>query len=110
MDEANISKFQIIKPTKKSNEEIAKEVLDGKWGNGAERKNALTKAGYNYNEIQLLVNKLTKKPIITKKSNEEVAKEVIQGKWGNGSARRKNLEGAGYNYNEIQILVNKLLK
>lgn len=110
MDEANISKFQIIKPTKKSNEEIAKEVIDGKWGNGAERKNALTKAGYNYNEIQLLVNKLTKKPIITKKSNEEVAKEVIQGKWGNGSARRKNLEGAGYNYNEIQILVNKLLK
>ena len=58
MDEANISKFQIIKPTKKSNEEIAKEVLDGKWGNGAERKNALTKAGYNASEVQAKVNEL----------------------------------------------------
>ena len=39
-----------LKPVKggvavaKTNEEIAKEVLAGKWGNGAERKNKLTKA------------------------------------------------------------------
>ena len=49
-------------PTKrKSNKEIAKEVLEGKWGNGDERKNKLTKAGYNYNAIQKIVNKLAKK-------------------------------------------------
>lgn len=41
---------------KKSNQEIAKEVLAGKWGNGTARKTALEKAGYNYNEIQKLVN------------------------------------------------------
>lgn len=46
---------------KKSNEEIAKEVVAGKWGNGNERKIALTKAGYDYNTIQSLVNKLLKR-------------------------------------------------
>lgn len=43
--------------SKKSNEEIAKEVLAGKWGNGAERKRKLTQAGYDYNAIQKIVNK-----------------------------------------------------
>ena len=46
--------------TKKSNEEIAKEVVAGKWGNGNARKTALTKAGYDYKVIQSLVNKLLK--------------------------------------------------
>lgn len=45
---------------KKSNEEIAKEVVAGKWGNGNARKTALTKAGYDYKAIQSLVNKLLK--------------------------------------------------
>nr|DAI41159.1 MAG TPA: Lysozyme [Caudoviricetes sp.] len=45
---------------KKSNEEIAKEVVAGKWGNGNARKTALTKAGYDYKIIQSLVNKLLK--------------------------------------------------
>lgn len=40
---------------KKSNEEIAKEVIKGLWGNGSARKSALEKAGYNYAEIQRLV-------------------------------------------------------
>ena len=44
----------------KSNEEIAKEVLAGKWGNGAERKRRLTQAGYNYTDIQAIVNRLVR--------------------------------------------------
>lgn len=44
----------------KSNEELAKEVIAGKWGNGSARKTALTKAGYDYKAIQSLVNKLLK--------------------------------------------------
>lgn len=44
-------------PAKKSNDAIATEVIAGKWGNGDARKNALTKAGYDYNTIQALVNK-----------------------------------------------------
>ena len=41
---------------KKSNEEIAKEVIQGKWGNGAERKKRLTEAGYNFSDVQDIVN------------------------------------------------------
>jgi len=48
-------------PAKKSNTEVAKEVINGKWGNGVNRKKALEKAGYVYAEIQKLVNKLLKK-------------------------------------------------
>lgn len=46
------------KATKKSVNEIAKEVIAGKWGNGAERKKRLTDAGYDYAEVQKAVNKL----------------------------------------------------
>ena len=95
--------------TKKSNEEIAKEVLAGKWGNGAERKNRLTAAGYDYQAIQNIVNGSSKKTT-TKKSNEEIAKEVIAGKWGNGAARKQKLTAAGYDYLAIQKIANKLLK
>lgn len=45
-------------PTKKSINEIAKEVIEGDWGNGEERKKKLTTAGYNYNEVQKEVNRL----------------------------------------------------
>lgn len=49
------------KTAKKSNEEIAVEVKAGKWGNGQDRKNRLTAAGYDYNAIQSIVNASTKK-------------------------------------------------
>ena len=45
---------------KKTNLQIANEVILGKWGNGITRKNKLTNAGYNYTEIQKLVNNLLK--------------------------------------------------
>ena len=44
--------------TKKTVAEIAKEVIQGKWGNGEDRKNRLTKAGYDYGQIQRKVNEL----------------------------------------------------
>lgn len=39
---------------------IALEVIDGKWGNGDERKFLLEKCGYDYNIVQALVNKILK--------------------------------------------------
>ena len=90
----------------KSIEEIAREVIDGKWGNGSERKKKLTESGYNYTEVQSKVNSLLR---ARKKSNEEIAKEVIQGKWGNGATRRIRLTASGYNYAEIQRLVNRMI-
>lgn len=43
---------------KKSVDEIAREVIQGKWGNGTDRKKRLEAAGYNYTEVQAKVNKL----------------------------------------------------
>jgi flagellum-specific peptidoglycan hydrolase FlgJ len=45
----------------KSLEEIAKEVIDGKWGNGTERRQRLRAAGYNPSIVQLKVNELLAK-------------------------------------------------
>ena len=47
-----------VYPTKKSIDEVAREVIQGKWGNGAERKKRLTDAGYDYNEVQKKVNQM----------------------------------------------------
>jgi N-acetylmuramoyl-L-alanine amidase CwlA len=47
-------------PTKKNNEEIAKEVIQGKWGNGVIRKQRLKAAGYDYSVVQAIVNKMLK--------------------------------------------------
>ena len=44
--------------TKKTVDEIAREVIRGNWGNGDERKKRLTEAGYDYNVIQTKVNEL----------------------------------------------------
>lgn len=46
---------------KKTVDELAKEVIAGKWGNGADRKKRLTAAGYDYDAVQKKVNKLLKK-------------------------------------------------
>ena len=94
------------KPASKTNDQIADEVIAGAWGNGEDRKNRLTQAGYDYNVIQGIVNK---KVAPVRKSNDQIASEVIAGKWGNGNDRKNRLEQAGYDYNSIQNIVNQKL-
>ena len=43
---------------KKSVEDVAREVIAGKWGVSPERKDRLIRAGYNYLAVQAAVNKL----------------------------------------------------
>ena len=43
-------------PSRKSNEELANEVIAGQWGNGDDRRNRLKQAGYNYDVVQSIVN------------------------------------------------------
>ena len=99
--------------TKKSNEEVAKDVINGKYGNGDARKNQLEAEGYSYSEIQNIVNQMlsgsSSKPS-AKKSIDEVAKAVIRGDYGNGPERKKKLEAEGYSYAQVQRKVNQLLK
>ena len=89
---------------KKSIDELAEEVLDGKWGNGSERKKKLTEAGYDYDAVQNAVNEKLRKSIT------KIAEEVIKGEWGNGSDRERKLTAAGYDYEAIQDEVNRLIK
>ena len=49
---------QPAQPVKKSNEELAQEVWEGKWGNGEQRKARLTAAGYDYAAVQKRVNQI----------------------------------------------------
>ena len=43
---------------KKSNEEIALEVINGEWGTGVVRRQRLTQAGYDYTMVQKIVNQI----------------------------------------------------
>ena len=94
----------------KSVSELATEVIQGKWGNGNDRKEKLEAAGYDYSAVQAAVHKLLGSGSSGKKSNDAIATEVIQGKWGNGSQRKEKLEAAGYDYEAVQKIVNQKLK
>lgn len=48
------------KPALKTNEEIADEVIAGKWGNGQERKDRLAAAGYDWGAVQAIVDRRLK--------------------------------------------------
>lgn len=95
---------------KKSVNTLAKEVLAGKWGNGTDRKNRLTKAGYDYNKVQAAVNKLVKASQMSADNVvNAVAHEVIAGRWGNGQERIDRLKAAGYDPDKIQQRVNEIM-
>lgn len=93
------------KPSK-SVTEVAKEVINGQWGNGSDRRIALENAGYNYSEVQNKVNEL-----VGGSSSDltSVARDVIAGKYGNGQERKDKLKAAGYDPAAVQKKVNELL-
>lgn len=93
------------KPVEKAIDQLADEVLAGKWDNGAERERLLTAAGYDYNAVQKRVNEK-----LYRKTTDEIAVEVIAGLWGNGSERKEKLTEAGYDYSEVQRKVNQMIK
>lgn len=98
----------------KSVDELAKEVIAGKYGNGDARKNAL---GSRYSEVQARVNQLlagnnSSSSTSSSSSNNsskilELVKKTIRGDFGNGNDRKKAL---GSNYDEVQRQVNLNIK
>ena len=60
VNEADVTANTSSTPVKKSIDELAREVIRGDWGNGQDRKNRLTAAGYNYSEVQKRVNQMLK--------------------------------------------------
>nr|DAS44622.1 MAG TPA: Endolysin [Caudoviricetes sp.] len=96
----------------KSNETVAQEVLQGLWGNGQERYDNLTNAGYDADHIQGLVNSMLSGDSTDNSTStdiDSVAQEVLQGLWGNGQERYDNLTNAGYDAQAVQDRVNSLL-
>lgn len=98
----------------KSVDEVAQEVLQGVWGNGEERFNSLTNAGYDAQAVQNRVNSLLSGETTTDYVDNDtdldsVANEVLQGLWGNGQERYDNLTNAGYDAQAVQDRVNALL-
>lgn len=100
---------EIVPPdVKKTVDELAREVINGLWGNGSERKERLAAEGYDPDAVQRRVNELLyggteKKPL------DEIAAEVIRGEWGAGEERFRRLTEAGYNYEQVQRRVNEML-
>lgn len=95
----------------KSVAEIAQDVIEGVYGNGDDRRNALKALGYDPDEVQAKANEILKGNSATpSKSIVEVAKDVIAGKYGNGTERRKKLAAKGYDPDAVQAEVNKQLK
>lgn len=90
---------------KKTVQQLAEEVLSGRWGNGTERKERLTEAGYDYYAVQDEVNRI----LGEKLDISTVAQQVINGFWGNGSERKVRLTEAGYDYYAVQAEVNRIL-
>lgn len=85
----------------KSVDELAAEVINGKWGNGEERKKKLTSAGYDYTAVQAKVNEiLSGKNASTTATYETYT--VLKGDtlWGIASKKL----GSGARYKEIKTL------
>lgn len=95
----------------KSVEEVAQEVLQGLWGNGQDRYDSLTSAGYDAQAVQDKVNSILNggQDYNNYTNLDDVANEVIQGLWGNGQERFDNLTNAGYDAQSVQDRVNELL-
>lgn len=89
-------------------DQLARDVIAGKYGNGEARKKAL---GSNYDAVQARVNEMLGAGGSSgkKTATDAVVNAVIRGDYGNGEARRKKLEAAGYDYSEVQAAVNRKL-
>ena len=102
----------ISKNALKSLNTVANEVIQGLWGNGQERYDSLTNAGYNAQAIQDRVNAILNGETPSNRAGSDldsVAQEVLQGLWGNGQERFNRLTDAGYDAEEVQDKVNSLL-
>ena len=98
-DEAN--KINNPDPIKeKTTEELAQEVIAGKYGNGEDRKNAL---GDRYAEVQARVNEILAPATDSTVDILDLVRKTIRGDFGNGEDR---INALGSNYDEVQRQVN----
>ena len=95
---------------KKTIDQLAQEVIDGRHGSGDARKKSL---GNQFDAVQKRVNEMLAPapkpkpaPKPATKTTTQLAQEVIDGKHGSEDVRKKSL---GSRYNAVQTEVNRLL-
>lgn len=86
----------------KSDNQLAEEVIAGRYGDGDARKKAL---GSRYGAVQAIVNQRLSNPLAGK-TDAQLASEVIAGRYGDGENRKRAL---GNRYNAVQAIVNQRL-
>lgn len=99
---------------KKTVDEIAKEVIAGKWDNGPARVRKLIAAGYSPKAVQDKVDELMHHDHVATgpkgpKTYKQLADEVYRGVWGDDPQRSKKLKAAGYDPAHVQREVNRLV-
>lgn len=112
----NVTASQPSKPSSdianKSVDELAREVINGKYGNGEARKQAL---GSRYSEVQKRVNEIlagnkpapTPAPAPSKPDLLEMVRRTIRGDFGNYPTRKAKIEALGWDYATVQHQVNE---
>ena len=85
-------------------EQLAHDVINGKYGKGDDRKRAL---GANYSAVQKRVNELLGAKSKQNVNIDDLARRVMNGEFGNGDERKRKL---GENYKAVQERVNQLAK
>lgn len=97
------------KPQAPNIDQLARDVIAGKYGSGEARKKAL---GANYDAVQARVNQMLGAggaPSRPAQNLDAVARAVIRGDYGNGADRARRLRAAGYDPAAVQRRVNQLL-
>lgn len=97
------------KPQAPNIDQLARDVIAGKYGSGEARKKAL---GANYDAVQARVNQMLGAggaPSRPAQNLDAVARAVIRGDYGNGADRARRLRAAGYDPDAVQRRVNQML-
>ena len=111
----NVTASQPAQPSSdianKSVDELAREVINGKYGNGEARKQAL---GSRYSEVQKRVNEILagNKPAPqpaqpSRPDLLEMVRRTIRGDFGNYPTRKAKIEALGWDYATVQHQVNE---
>lgn len=96
-----VQKAEPVNVADKSIDELAREVIQGTYGGGQDRKNAL---GSKYDAVQARVNEmLGGNKSVPAKSIDTLVKETLAGVHSNGEARKKSL---GANYDAVMAVIN----
>ena len=85
----------VVTTGEKSADELAREVIAGKYGHGDARKRAL---GNLYDMVQSRVN-----------DYYVCATACVRGDYGNGTARKEKVTAAGFDYATVQSIVNRMI-